>query len=96
MSGFIYIITNKNNSVLYTGVTSDLKERTDQHKNKKLKKSFSSKYNMIKLVYFGQYENIGEAIIREKQIKGGNRKKKLELINNKNPGWVDLYDTLLV
>ena len=90
MKGFVYIITNNNNSVLYTGVTSDLKERLFQHKSKKHPNSFSGKYNLNKLVYYECCETIGVAIRREKQIKAGSRNKKIALINNMNPGWDDL------
>lgn len=87
-------MTNKNNSVLYTGVTSNLKERIKQHKQRKHPDSFTAKYNLNKLVYFELCDTIGEAIAREKIIKGGSRKKKLDLINSKNPGWRDLSDDL--
>lgn len=90
MKGFVYILTNDNNSVLYTGVTSNLKERLSQHKSKKHPQSFSARYNIRKLVYFKSFDTIGEAIKREKLIKGGSRKKKLELINSINPEWIDL------
>jgi putative endonuclease len=90
MRGFVYIITNNNNTILYTGVTSDLKDRLIQHKSKKHPYSFSSKYNLFKLVYYECYETIGEAIKREKQIKSGSRKKKLNLINEMNPEWNDV------
>jgi putative endonuclease len=90
MKGFVYIMTNSNNSVLYTGVTSDLKERVIRHKLKIYSNSFSSKYNICKLVYFESLETIGEAIKREKQIKAGSRNKKIDLINGMNPGWNDL------
>jgi putative endonuclease len=90
MKGFVYIMTNENNTVLYTGVTSDLKDRILQHKRKKHPNSFTARYNLDKLVYFEKFNSIGEAIYREKQIKGGNRKKKVELINTMNPGWKDL------
>jgi putative endonuclease len=90
LKGVVYILTNKNNSVLYTGVTSDLKDRIKQHKLKKHPDSFSSKYNLNKLVYFEVIDTIGEAIKREKAIKGGSRKKKLDLINSTNPEWSDL------
>jgi putative endonuclease len=83
-------MTNNNNSVLYTGVTSDLKKRVLQHKVKRYSGSFSAKYNTGKLVYFKSYETIGEAINREKQIKSGSRNKKISLINEMNPEWVDL------
>jgi putative endonuclease len=92
MKGFVYIMTNDNNTVLYTGVTSDLKGRVKQHKEKKHPESFTARYNIRKLVYFECFESIGEAIIREKQIKGGSREKKLELINCHNSEWRDLIN----
>jgi len=91
--GFVYIMTNKNNKVLYTGVTSDLKQRIWQYKNKIIQ-GFTSKYNVNKLVYYECSENIKSAIEREKQIKVGSRKKKIELIEQFNPEWRDLYDEL--
>jgi putative endonuclease len=90
---FVYIITNKNNTVLYTGVTSDLIKRIYQHKNKTVK-GFSKKYNLEKLAYYETFYDPETAIIREKQIKKGTRQKKIDLINNFNPGWKDLYDSL--
>ena len=87
-------MTNDNNTVLYTGVTSNLKGRVKEHKEKLHSGSFSSRYNIRKLVYFEHVDTIGDAIKREKQIKGGSRKKKLELINSNNPGWRDLYHDL--
>jgi putative endonuclease len=90
--GAIYILTNKNNTVLYTGVTSDLRKRLYEHKNKIYTTSFTGKYNVSKLVYFEVFSFIEEAIAREKQIKGGSRKKKLDLINSINPDWNDLSD----
>jgi len=90
MKGFVYIITNEYNTVLYTGVTSDLKERIKQHKTKKHPDSFSAKYNIYKLVFYEIFDTIGEAIRREKQIKAGPGKKKVEMINQFNPEWVDL------
>ena len=90
MKGFVYIMANNNNSVLYTGVTSDLKDRVLQHKTKKYAGSFTAKYNICKLVYFESCETIGEAIKREKQIKSGSRNKKVALINERNPEWDDL------
>jgi putative endonuclease len=92
MKGFVYFMTNNNNSVIYTGVTSDLKDRVIQHKYKKHAKSFTARYNLDKLVYFEKLNSIGEAIYREKQIKGGSRKKKVELIEKMNPGWNDLSE----
>jgi putative endonuclease len=94
MKGVVYILTNKNNSVLYTGVTSNLKERLEQHKLKKHPESFSAKYNLVKLVYFEWFDTIGEAIIKEKKIKGGSRKRKLDLIIKMNPDWKDLSKVL--
>jgi putative endonuclease len=90
MKGFVYILTNKDNLVLYTGVTSDLKNRIKKHKLRKYPGSFSATYNLQKLVYFERFDNIGEAIIKEKLIKGGSRKKKVDLINSINPEWRDL------
>ena len=81
---FIYILTNKNNTVLYTGVTKDLRERVYQHKEK-LVKGFTQKYNVDKLVYHKRFSHIDEAIAREKQIKAGSRQKKIDLINSLNP-----------
>ena len=90
---FIYIITNKNNHVLYTGVTNNLVKRIWEHKNK-IVKGFSYKYNLSKLVYYEVFSSIREAIKREKQLKSGSRNKKLNLIISKNPFWKDLYESL--
>ena len=87
----IYIMTNKNNYVLYTGVTSNLFKRVAEHKDKVVA-GFTSSYNVSKLVYYDEHETMEEAIAREKQIKGGSRQKKIDLINNLNPEWMDLYD----
>ena len=92
--GFIYIVTNKNNTTLYVGVTSNLPERILEHKQKKYPKSFTAKYNVDKLVYWESFQEIGDAIGREKQIKGGSRTKKLELINSLNPNWEDMYESI--
>lgn len=94
MRGYVYIMANTNNTVLYTGVTSDLKVRVKEHKEKRYPGSFTGRYNIGKLVYFERFTSIAEAIKREKQIKGGSRKKKVELINRGNPGWEDLTDLL--
>ncbi len=88
---YVYFMTNKNNTVIYIGVTSDLLKRVYQHKTKALK-GFTSRYNCDKLVYFEEFSNINEAISREKQLKSGNRKKKESLINLKNSKWNDLSD----
>jgi len=87
----IYFLTNKNNTIIYTGVTSNLTKRIYQHKSKTYK-GFTSKYNCDKLVYFEEFQSMDEAITREKQIKAGNRKRKEELINKENPEWNDLSD----
>jgi putative endonuclease len=90
---FVYIITNQRNTVLYTGVTNNLIKRIYCHKNKSVS-SFSSKYNLDKLVYFEVFNDVNGALKREKQIKGGNRKKKMELIIQDNPKWKDLYNSI--
>lgn len=92
--GFTYIMTNKNNTTLYTGVTSDLVSRNVDHKTGKYPKSFTKKYNLHKLVYFEVFRRIEEAIAREKQIKGMSRAKKEQLINSMNPEWNDLTDQI--
>ena len=92
--GYIYILTTKKKSVLYTGVTSNLKKRIYQHKIEK-GSIFTSRYNVNILVYYEQFPSIMEAIAREKIIKGLTRAKKEFLINKFNPGWLDLYAKLL-
>lgn len=92
--GFIYIITNKNNTTLYTGVTANLLERIKQHKDKIDKKSFTARYNLNKLVYYEAFQIIGNAIAREKQIKAGSRAKKIKLIESINPNWADLTNVI--
>jgi putative endonuclease len=90
MSGFAYIITNRHHTTLYVGVTSDLFGRTKKHRDKIYPKSFSARYNLCKLVYYERFDSITDAIAREKQLKAGSRKKKLDLINKYNPEWKDL------
>ena len=87
--GYIYILTNRYHTTLYTGVTSDIQLRIYQHKNN-IYKGFTTKYNVHKLVYVEGFHSIEEAIIREKQIKGGSREKKINLINKLNPNWEEL------
>jgi putative endonuclease len=87
----VYILTNKANTVFYTGVTSDLMGRVSEHKLK-IYKGFSSNYECNKLVYYEEYQWIHDAIAREKQIKAGSRKKKINLIIADNPSWSDLSD----
>jgi putative endonuclease len=88
---YIYILTNKNNTVLYTGVTNDLVRRCQEHKNK-LVNGFTKKYNVDKLVYYEIFDYIDFAIKREKQIKGYSREKKDALIEKVNPNRDDLYN----
>ena len=83
-------MTNKHNTVLYTGVTNDLKKRIYEHKEK-LIKGFTKKYNIAKLVYYEVVGNIETAILREKQIKAGSRINKIKLIIGMNYNWEDLY-----
>ncbi|ASK30240.1 endonuclease [Chryseobacterium sp. T16E-39] len=93
-AGFIYIMTNKNNTTLYTGVTSNLYSRVVKHKEKFYQRSFTAKYNLDKLVYWESFQEIGDAIYREKQIKAGSRQKKINLIFSMNPEWRDLTDEI--
>ncbi len=87
----VYFLTNKNNTVIYIGVTSDLLRRVYKHKTRK-HKGFTYKYNCDKLVYFEVFQSIEEAIEREKQLKSGSRNKKEKLINDENPLWKDLLE----
>ncbi len=90
---YTYIMINKSNTVLYTGITNDLKRRVYEHKEK-LAGGFTKKYNISKLVYYEVFEDIENAILREKQIKGGSRQKKIELVDSMNKEWQDLYEKL--
>jgi len=90
---YIYLMSNKNNTVIYTGVTNNLKRRVYEHKEKMID-GFTKKYNVNKLVYFEATNDINSAIQREKQIKAGSRQKKIDLINSINKGWKDLYDEI--
>ncbi|MDX9746294.1 MAG: GIY-YIG nuclease family protein [Syntrophales bacterium] len=92
MSYYVYIITNTSKT-LYIGMTNNLERRVFQHKNK-LVPGFTSKYNLNRLVYYEQTENVLSAIAREKQLKGWLRKKKIDLIEAQNPEWTDLSDEL--
>ncbi len=91
--GYVYILTNRYNTVLYTGVTSDLKKRVWEHRQK-LVEGFTRRYNVEKLVYYEAIDDIVSAIAREKQIKAGSRQKKVDLVNGLNPQWRDLYEDL--
>lgn len=88
---YVYIATNKRNNVIYTGVTNNLERRMYEHKNK-LIDGFTKKYNVVKLVFFEAFTDPKEAIGNEKMIKGWLRKKKIALIDSKNPEWKDLSD----
>ncbi|OGV35496.1 MAG: hypothetical protein A3E88_05170 [Legionellales bacterium RIFCSPHIGHO2_12_FULL_35_11] len=92
-ASYVYLLTNKHNNVLYTGVTNDLIRRVYEHKAK-LVKGFTQKYNVDQLVYYEACDNIVLAIEREKKIKGWSRQKKNELVNALNPSWDDLYPEL--
>jgi len=93
--GYIYILTNNNHNILYTGVTSNLGNRVFEHRTGQYKTSFTHKYNVTKLLYYEEFVSIEDAIFREKQIKAGSRQKKLNLINGLNPEWKDLSDNFL-
>lgn len=86
---YVYIMTNAHNTTLYVGVTSDLEKRVYEHKNK-LIRGFTSKYNIDKLVHYEETDDVESEIAREKQLKGGSRKQKVNLIESKNPDWRDL------
>ena len=90
---YVYVMTNSRNTVLYVGVTNDLIRRVYEHKEK-LADGFTRKYNIAKLVYYEVFEDIGNAILREKQMNAGSRQKKVQLINSINREWHDLYDEL--
>ena len=97
LSYYVYILTNSSNKVLYTGVTGNLIRRLEEYKGKFGKpSSFTRKYNIDKLVYYETYNDVRDAIAREKQLKGGSRKKKEELIQINNPEWKDLSVDLLL
>ncbi len=90
---FVYILTNVRHTVFYTGVTNDLVRRVHEHKQK-LIEGFTKRYNITEVVYFEEHEDIQNAILREKVIKGWRREKKLDLIRKENPEMQDLYLTL--
>ena len=95
MNYYVYILTNKYGTVLYTGVTNDLIRRVYEHKNHLDKNSFTARYKVTKLVYFEQTTDVRAALEREKQIKSWSRDRKTSLIFEMNPRWVDLYNQLL-
>ena len=91
--GYVYLMTNKCNTVIYTGVTSNLQKRAYEHREG-LVDGFTKKYNVKKLIYYEIADDIEAAIAREKQIKAGSRKKKIDLIKSMNPTFKDLYPEL--
>ena len=95
MMCFVYILSNSTNTTVYTGVTSDLPRRMDEHRRHLYPGSFTAKYHVTKLVYYEQHEDIREAIGREKQIKSWSRRRKNELIASLNPEWNDLFPLLM-
>ncbi len=90
----IYILANRKNGTLYTGVTSNLIQRVHEHKNE-TKTGFSKQYACKNLVYYEVFETMEEALKREKQLKAGSRKKKVALIESMNPDWFDLYNRIV-
>jgi len=92
--GVTYIMTNKNNEILYTGMTADLVKRVYEHRTHAMQGSFTNKYNCTKLVWYKSFNRIEEAIAEEKRIKGGSRKQKLTLVNDLNPEWKDLWNEI--
>jgi putative endonuclease len=94
MAGFVYIMASRKGGTLYTGVTADLARRVWEHRDKVLP-GFTSKYNVTRLVWYRQYDDIAEAIAEEKRIKRWRRRWKTELIEGMNPDWRDLYPLLV-
>jgi putative endonuclease len=91
----VYILTNPSRAVLYTGVTADLAARVYRHRQRIDGSSFTARYNATRLVYYESFGNIVDAIAREKQIKAGSRRRKLQLIQSLNAEWRDLYEDLV-
>jgi putative endonuclease len=91
---YFYILASKNNRALYTGITSNLIKQIWEHKNKVIS-GFTLKYNMQKLVYFEEFQDINSAFNREKLLKSWKRKWKVDLIEKENPNWIDLYDNIV-
>ena len=92
--GYVYILASRRYGTLYTGVTSDLVRRVWEHKNGVEKKAFTFRYNVNKLIYYEEYGDIQDAIAREKQIKNWRRAWKIQLIEEVNPDWKDLYENI--
>ena len=95
MKYYVYIMTNKHHTVLYTGVTNNLPRRIYEHKNHLAKDSFTAKYKIEKLIYFEETTDVKAALEREKQIKSWPRARKTDLIFQQNPQWVDLYNQIV-
>ena len=95
MQYYVYLLTNSNKNVLYTGITNDLVRRVYEHKNHLDKGSYTDRYNVENLIYYETTTDVTAAIEREKQIKGWNRKRKEKLIASRNPNWDDLYELIL-
>ena len=91
---YVYIVANDTNTTLYTGVTNDISRRSWEHKEKR-SATFAKKYDVHRLVYYEIHYTISEVIAREKKLKNWHRAWKERLINSTNPGWVDLYNTLV-
>ena len=89
---YVYILSNKNNAVVYTGITNDIERRLYEHRSNTDKRSFTARYNVHKLVYCEEYREVELAIQREKQIKSWNRARKNKLIESINPNWQDLFE----
>ena len=90
---FVYILTNRHRTTLYVDVTNDLRRRVSEHRAK-LASAFTTRYNVDKLVSYEESDDVNAAIAREKQLKAGSRERKIALINDRNPDWLDLYDSL--
>ena len=95
MTYYVYILSNRTNVTIYTGVTNDLVRRVYEHRHEQDPNSFTARYGVHKLVYFEETSDVRAAIEREKQIKSWSRAKKNKLIEKKNPQWADLYETIL-
>ncbi|MBS1556218.1 MAG: GIY-YIG nuclease family protein [Bacteroidetes bacterium] len=92
---FVYILTNKINTVLYMGMTTDVRTRLWEHREKINPKSFTARYNVSKLIYYEPYQSVEEAVERERYIKGKTRKWKADLVATMNPNWNDLTVEIL-
>jgi putative endonuclease len=89
---YVYVMTNQTNTTLYTGICKHLKKRVFEHRSSK--EGFAARYKINKLVYFQGFDSVDDAILEEKRIKGGSRRKKILLVERDNPSWQDLTDSL--